>query len=248
MSGAMRTAVVLGAGLGARLRPVTDDRPKCAVTLAGEPLAARMIRQLAARGVRHAVVVVGHMAARARELVAGALPAVRGLELSFVENADYATTNTMYSTLLAIDALADGGYLIEGDIAASEEAIDRLTAAGPSVWACEAWTPAHSGSQLRADARGRIVGQAIVREPVACAAWKSAGMLALAPTAAAALGRALRAEADAGHTRIYYDDVVGRHLDELPIDVLDLGGAPWVEIDDLDDLARARALFEGPSR
>lgn len=246
-----RAAVVLGAGLGSRLHPFTADRPKCAVELAGEPLAARVIRQLHERGLRRATVVVGHMADRARELVGRATAALDGLELSFVENAEYATTNTMYSTLLAMPVLAGGGYLIEGDIAASEAAIDRLVGARPgsSWWAADPWTAAHSGSRLRAGADRRIVGQEIWREATVgdvAGLWKSAGMLALDQRGAADLARALTVEAEAGRRTIYYDDVIGRHLAEIDLHVLDLSGAPWVEIDDPADLAQARRLFERP--
>jgi choline kinase len=245
------TVVILGAGFGSRLRPLTDDRPKCAVSLAGEPLAARVVRQFAARGVTHAVVVVGHMAERARELIGAATAGVAGLRLEFVENRDFATTNTMYSTLIAMPALEGGGYLVEGDIAASDAAIARLTGASPtrSHWAADPWTPAHSGSRLHTDAAGRIVGQEIWRTATVgdCRGlWKSAGMLKLSVPGARAMAQSLTAEANRGQTNIYYDDVVGRHLGAFDLDILDLTSAPWVEIDDLTDMAQARALFEPP--
>jgi choline kinase len=240
----MSHVVLLGAGLGARLRPLTDDRPKCVVEIAGEPLARRMLRQFANRGIERATVVVGHFAARAQELIG---PRVASMDVAFVENAEYSTTNTMYSTLLAIDALADGGFLVEGDIVASEAVIDRLVGADParSHWAVDAWTAEHSGSRLwTAGGARRIVKQEIHRAhtdgPVPNA-WKSSGMLRLTGETAMQLGRFLREEPN---RNIYYDDVIGKHVDELAIDVLDLEGAPWVEIDDLNDMAQARKLFE----
>jgi CTP:phosphocholine cytidylyltransferase-like protein len=74
-------------------------------------------------------------------------------------------------------------------------------------------------------------------------AWKSSGMLRLTGETAKQLGGFLRAEPD---RKIYYDDVIGKHVDSLAIDVLDLQGAEWVEIDDLADMAQARKLFEEP--
>ena len=238
----MNHVVLLGAGSGTRLRPHTDHRPKCAIDIAGEPLAVRMLRQLAGHGVSAATVVVGHCAERARALLGNR---VRGLDVRFVENASYASTNTMYSTLLAIDALADGGFLVEGDIVASDAAIARLCGADPasSHWAAEPWTPAHRGSRLRSDDSGRIVAQDICRTQTAATRWlwKSAGMLRLSRAGARALGAALRGEPDRG---LYYDEVIARHLPAFHLAVLDLAGAPWLEIDDADDLAQARRLFE----
>jgi choline kinase len=240
------SVLLLGAGFGNRLRPLTDDRPKCAVEIAGEPLAVRILRQFAERGVRRATVVIGHMADRARALIG---PRVGGLEVTFVESADYATTNTMYSALVGMqanDALADGGFVVEGDIVASDAAIDRLIAASGTRWAVDPWTPAHTGSRLRDDGSGRIVQQEIWREktegPVANL-WKSAGMLRLDARGASVLRGLLERESAAGNRNIYYDDVIGKHIGEMPIDILDLSGAPWVEIDDHDGMAQARALF-----
>lgn len=238
--------LLLGAGFGARLRPLTDDRPKCVVEIAGEPLAVRVLRQFADRGVRRATVVVGHFAERARELIG---PRVGALEVRFVENGSYASTNTMYSALLGIEALAEGGFLVEGDIVADDAAIDRLVAAAPvrSHWGADPWTPAHTGSRLRDDGSGALVEQEIWRGPTTGSTermWKSAGMLRLSAAGARALAETLRIEADAGNRSIYYDDVIGRHLSRFDLRILDLTGAPWVEIDDLSDLTQARARFE----
>lgn len=238
--------LLLGAGLGARLRPLTDDRPKCVVEIAGEPLAVRVLRQFAERGARQATVVVGHFAARARELIG---ERIGDLAVRFVENTEYASTNTMYSALLGIEAIAGGGFIVEGDIVAADAAIDRLVAADParSHWGVDPWTPAHTGSRLHDDGTGAIVAQEIWRGPTTGSTermWKSAGMLRLSAAGARALAETLRLEADAGQRSIYYDDVIGRHLPRFDLRVLDLTGAPWVEIDDLTDMAQARAQFE----
>ena len=224
--------VLLGAGLGARLRPLTDDRPKAVVEVAGEPLAVRMLRQFAERGVTRALVVVGHFAERARQIIGPRITAFGGqrLEVSFVENAEYATTNTMYSLLLGMPALADGGFVVEGDIVASEAVIDRLVsawrtssgaAAARSHWAVDAWTPAHTGSRLTDDGDGHIIAQEIWRGATTGPTphmWKSAGMLCLSASGAAHLAKALQFEADHDNRRIYYDDVIGKYLRPAPTD------------------------------
>ena len=146
-------------------------------------MAVRLLRQLAGHGVRRATVVIGHRADRARVVLPARLGA---MEITLVANPVYAETNTMYSTLLGIDALAEGGYLIEGDIAASDAAIERLAAwsGAGSCWAADAWRRGHSGSRLHTDGTGRILGQDIHRDPTTAASpgrWKSAAMLKLSP-------------------------------------------------------------------
>src|SRR5690606_31501919 len=56
-------AVVLSAGQGRRLLPLTADRPKCLVELSGRSVLEWQLRALEAAGVREAVVVTGFGAA-----------------------------------------------------------------------------------------------------------------------------------------------------------------------------------------
>ena len=57
-------AILLGAGQGTRLRPLTDDRPKCMVEVGGRPLLDWQIRALRAAGVDDIVLVRGYSRSR----------------------------------------------------------------------------------------------------------------------------------------------------------------------------------------
>ena len=68
---APKTAMVLAAGLGTRMRPLTDDRPKALVEVAGQALIDHVLRRLGESGVERAVVNVHWFAERLESHLAG---------------------------------------------------------------------------------------------------------------------------------------------------------------------------------
>jgi NDP-sugar pyrophosphorylase family protein len=63
-------AMILAAGLGTRLRPLTDNTPKALVTVGGTPMLERIARRLIAAGVDRLIVNVHHHADQIRDFVA----------------------------------------------------------------------------------------------------------------------------------------------------------------------------------
>jgi CTP:molybdopterin cytidylyltransferase MocA len=65
----MRNAVVMAAGEGSRLRPLTEEWPKPILPIDGRAVIATLLRELAAAGITHVVVVTGHLAEQVEALV-----------------------------------------------------------------------------------------------------------------------------------------------------------------------------------
>jgi len=65
----MKHAVVMAAGEGSRLRPLTERWPKPILPIDGRAVIATLLRELSAAGVEHAFVVTGHLAEQVEQLV-----------------------------------------------------------------------------------------------------------------------------------------------------------------------------------
>ena len=101
----MTTVVILAAGSGTRLSPLTDNKPKCLVPLLGKPLLEWHLEALREAGVENLVVVRGYCGEQI------SYPGV-----TYVDNNSYATTNMVYSLWCARDYFGDDITLAYGDI------------------------------------------------------------------------------------------------------------------------------------
>jgi len=122
--------VILSAGQGKRLSPLTDDRPKCLVELSGRTVLHWQLANLASVGVTEAVVVTGFRADRVDEEVARLdLP---GMTVRTLFNPFYALSDNLATCWLARAEFAGGTLLLNGDSLIEPAIAERLIAAPPA--------------------------------------------------------------------------------------------------------------------
>ncbi len=113
-------AILIAAGMGQRLGPYTQDRPKCLVEIAGRSMVKRALDALRGVGVQKFIVVHGYLGDRLIEALQGE-PGV-----SFVENADFRRNNILLSLMYA-EAAMDGGFFCSySDIVFRPEVVKAL--------------------------------------------------------------------------------------------------------------------------
>lgn len=101
-------AIILAAGMGTRLRPLTNDIPKCLVPVNGVPMVERQIQFLHEAGITDITLVSGYKAERLDYLK-------EKYEVDIVFNYKYDICNNIFSMYLVKDRLHDT-YVIEGDV------------------------------------------------------------------------------------------------------------------------------------
>jgi histidinol-phosphate/aromatic aminotransferase/cobyric acid decarboxylase-like protein/choline kinase len=106
-------AIILAAGIGKRLRPLTDDIPKCMVPVNGTPILINTLDILSQFPVQEVIIVVGHK----KEVIMDRVGTrYKGMTVTYVVNEVYDKTNNIYSLWLAKDLIRDNVLLFEGDI------------------------------------------------------------------------------------------------------------------------------------
>lgn len=120
-------AIILAAGFGKRLSPLTDNCPKSLVEINGKPLIMNALDILAECGIERTVIVVGHLKEKIIEAVGYSY---KGMSISYVENTIYDKTNNVYSFYLTKDYISDDALLLECDLYYREELIRKLLECG----------------------------------------------------------------------------------------------------------------------
>lgn len=236
--------MVLAAGAGRRLRPYTDTLPKALVPVDGETTIMDIsLRNLAAVGLSDVVVIVGYAAQAVHDRKAE-LEERHGVKLTLVHNDKAEEWNNAYSLWCARDYFAQGALLVNGDtvhpvsvektLLAAPETSDILLAVDDvKKLADEEMKVTLDGGALKritklmdpAEAYGEYIGATLIR-----------------PGAAERLADALRATFERD-PQLYYEDgyqeMVGRGE---TIHVAPIGEVDWVEVDNHDDLAKARTI------
>ena len=105
-------ALILAAGMASRLRPLTDMRPKCLLQVGSCCLLQRTVDNLLDNGISRIAVVTGYRAEMIRDFLTATYPQT---DFTFIHNADYTTTNNIYSLWLAKAFAAADDFMLLDD-------------------------------------------------------------------------------------------------------------------------------------
>lgn len=100
-------ALILAAGLGLRLAPITDNYPKALVKIHGKSIVINQIECLITNGITDITVISGYKAEMLEKAIHSVFP-----EVKIIESVDYATTNNMYSAFLGKKAVCGDDFLM----------------------------------------------------------------------------------------------------------------------------------------
>lgn len=238
--------IVLAAGGGTRLRPLTDDLPKTLlpVTDDGRSILELAVANLRAVDITDVAVVTGH-AAEAIVAVAPELERRYGVTLDLRANDRFATWNNAYSVWLVRDVFGEGAMLVNGDTVHPADVEERLIAArgaAPVLLAVDDDKRLGEEEMKVHLEDGRLTRITKLMEP-STAHGEYIGVTLIEAEAANDLAASLQATFDRD-PNLYYEDGYqeftdrGGHVRAVPIG----DGVPWVEVDDHADLERARTV------
>ena len=229
-------AIILAAGVGKRLWPITQHRPKCLIELRGRSLLDRYLEALAGEGIRQAVLVVGYK----QDLIRSAIGSGRyGIEVQYLVNEQY-QRGSISSLWQARDAFDDDVILMDGDVLFHRRILQRLVQSShPTALLMDQTVTQYEEECMAVVKGGRVIALSKRMPPVYDLAGEGVGFLKVRRADCPLLIRSVRGWVAAGAWDMEYEDALRDFFTQVRVGFELIGGLPWIEIDFPEDVARA---------
>lgn len=237
-------AIVLSAGQGRRLLPLTENTPKCLLPVFGKPVIAWQIDALLRAGIEDITVIVGFQVGKVEALLAERYadhPQVRTRFNPFFEVAD-----NLASCWVARDEMTDDFLLLNGDTLFDADLLSRvLHAEMAPITLCVDFKQTFDEDDMKVqlDTEGwvRHVSKVLTAEQTDA---ESIGLIYFRKQGVqlfrAAVERALR---DPAKLKSWYLTIIDALAQQHLVSSCSVQGFNWCEIDFIDDLRRTETLF-----
>ena len=227
--------IILAAGRGSRLNGTAGDKPKCLVEAGGVTLLERQIDALEQAGIDEIVVVAGCQADRVKRRC--------GDRVTYVENRQFAETNSLFSLWMARDLLDDGFVVLNCDVLFHPQLLtDLLTARHENALLLayrEADQPPFGDEEMKVRVRcGRVVEMSKTMDPSE-ADGENLGVVKFGASGARILVGIMDRIVKSGELRAWAPRAFAAFAQTHALHAIGTRGYPWIEIDFPEDYLRA---------
>jgi choline kinase len=241
-------AILLSAGQGSRMLPLTAEHPKCMIDFSGRTLIEWQIEMLARGGVKHIDVVTGFMTDMVDDIVAGIDDPRVTVTTRF--NPFYKVADNLGSCWIARDAMEGDFLILNGDTLISEEIVrtvqqDRGWPIAVTVDVKDAYDSDDMKVERQdAEEHGQLlrIGKTLTAEQSNA---ESIGFLAFRGEGPAlfreAVRKAMRTPEGVQH---WYLKVIDSLAPTGKVGTVSIQGEEWAEVDFLNDIEIATALTD----
>jgi choline kinase len=235
------TALLLAAGTGNRLYPLTQDAPKCLTMVNGTSILERLISNLRRNGFKRLVVVTGYLEKQIQDFLGAR---VGGIEINYVFSPLYKTTNNIYSLWMAREIINEPFLLLESDIVFDESLLDSMRY--PDRIATAIMAPELNGTCVTINESQRVkafwAGNA---DSFGERRYKTVNIYSISLKSWREIVNRLDKRIADGKVNDYYEVVLAEMVADgsLSFGNVSFDNKPWYEIDTIEDLVEAEKLF-----
>ena len=235
------TALLLAAGMGSRLFPLTKNSPKCLTLVNEKSILERLISNLKSQGFKRLVIVTGFKS----ECIMKYLGKKSGdISIEYIHSPLYKTTNNIYSLWMARNIINEPFVLFESDLVMNSALLndmvypDRIAVALMQPWLNGTTVSLNKAHKVTTFHKGTTDAYSDIR-------YKTVNIYSFSLLSWIAIVKKLNQYIDKGNVNSYYESVFSEMIDDksLSFDSVSFDNKPWYEIDTIKDLSRAESLF-----
>jgi len=235
------TALLLAAGTGSRLFPLTKSFPKCLTLVNEKSILERLVANLKTQGFKRLVIVTGYK----NECIMDFLGSKSGdLNIEYIYSPLYLTTNNIYSLWMARNIINEPFVLLESDLVLNTSLLDEMVY--PDKIAVAKMHPWSDGTTVSLNKQNRVskfhIGST---DTYADIRYKTVNIYSFSLSSWRAIVKVLDQYIAKGSVNCYYETVFSEMIDNktLSFESVLFDHKPWYEIDTVKDLAEAEKLF-----
>ena len=237
-------AIILAAGVGSRIRPLTDNCPKSLLKINGKTILEMMLSHIQACGINEVVFVLGYLQNQIKDYVKIQFP---DLIVQFITNEKYEVTNTGYSLMLTKDFIQDSTFIkFDADVVFDINILTSLIASEYDNCLCIDKNINLDAEEIKVIIKddNRVVKASKTVNPVD-AIGESIGIEKISGETACTLFNELELMMkDEQYHQEYYEAAYERLIEkDVPFHALDISGLKWTEIDTQEDFMLAENIF-----
>ena len=239
----VKRAIILAAGKGSRLYPITKDITKCMVKVNGITIIENALDKLSSNGVKKVTIVVGYLQNILKDYIGNNY---KGMEVKYIINEKFEESNSIYSLYLGLKNQKNSTWILESDIFIGNNILSGCENSNKITWYVDSSINNIQGSYVCFNKNNEIIKHEIIRDVngITEEHAKSMGILYIHKDSIETVKKWLEEEMELQGKNIYYDLALGKHLNEDMIYAKDNKLEKWWDIDDFDDLNKAKELFK----
>ena len=235
------TALLLAAGTGSRLFPLTQDSPKCLTLVNDKSILERLVNNLKKQGFKRLVIVTGYK----KECIMDYLGEKSGdISIEYIHSPLYKTTNNIYSLWMARNIINEPFVLFESDLVMNSTLLndmvcpDRMAVALMQPWLNGTTVSVNKANMVTEFQKGTTEYYSDIR-------YKTVNIYSFSLLSWQTVIKLLNQYISEGNVNCYYEVVFAEMTDNksLAFESVSFDHKPWYEIDTIKDLAEAELLF-----
>lgn len=235
------TALLLAAGTGSRLFPLTKSSPKCLTLVNEVSILERLVNNLQRQGFTRLVIVTGYE----KDCIMDFLGNKFGnLTIEYINSPLFRTTNNIYSLWMARNIVNEPFVLFESDLVLNTSLLDEMVF--PDRMAVARMEPWLNGTTVTVNKLNQVTQfQKGTTDTYSGIRYKTVNIYSFSLSSWQAIIKRLNQYISNGDVNCYYETVFSEMIDDksLSLESVSFDHKPWYEVDTIYDLGEAEKLF-----